>query len=62
MKVITNKLKDCPFCGNRKVKTHSNVPTLKGLAMIVCDGCKATVSFGGKESEVEAIKAWNSRK
>lgn len=52
------QLKPCPFCGG-KARLHIGV--IKGLNMIVCDKCKATVSFGGKEHGNAARDAWNRR-
>ena len=55
---MENDLKPCPFCGG-KVRIHVGV--IRGLTMIVCEKCLATVSFGGKEQKQAAVKAWNRR-
>jgi Lar family restriction alleviation protein len=53
-----NEPERCPFCGS-EVKVHIGV--LRGLTMIVCPACRATVSFGGQESARATINAWNRR-
>ena len=48
----------CPFCGGTVKKVTGIVA---GLRMFVCEKCKATVSFRGKEQDPEATQAWNKR-
>ena len=57
MKMET-ELERCPFCGG-KAKIFFGI--IAGLTMVVCDDCKATVSFGGNETRLETIKCWNRR-
>lgn len=52
------KLKTCPFCG-AKVQLFKGV--IAGVTMIVCTKCRATVSFGGSESESDTVAHWNRR-
>lgn len=49
------KLKPCPFCGNRAIV----ISFIKGIYNVVCNECK--VSTGAYHSEKEAVKAWNRR-
>ncbi len=53
-----DKLKKCPFCGG---DVNLFIGFMAGLPMIVCGKCSATVSFGGKETKEQTIKAWNRR-
>ena len=52
------ELKPCPFCGG---KARIHVGLIRGLTMIVCEKCLATVSFGGKEQKQKTVSAWNRR-
>lgn len=52
------ELKHCPFCGSSVSLTKG---VIKGITMIVCGKCGATVSFMGKEDTSSALKAWNTR-
>lgn len=52
------ELKPCPFCGG---DVNLFIGFMVGLPMIVCGKCSATVSFGGKETREQTIKAWNRR-
>lgn len=52
-------LKECPFCGSKKVKAESGI--LSPLSMVVCRECGAIVSFIGRESVKGTIDAWNKR-
>jgi len=53
------KLKPCPFCGG-EAKIFSGI--IAGVTMIVCEKCRATVSFGGNETRKQTEKCWNRRK
>ena len=53
-----NELKQCPFCGG---KAETIKGFIAGVTMIVCNNCKATVSFGGREARDKTIQAWNRR-
>lgn len=55
---MTEKMKKCPFCGGEPQMLKGFI---KGITMIVCSECKATVSFGGQESCEASLKAWNRR-
>ncbi len=52
-------LKECPFCGGKKVKVESGM--LTPLSMVVCHECGAIVSFIGRENAKAATDAWNKR-
>lgn len=46
------KLKPRPFCGGN-VKIFPGI--IAGVTMIVCEKCRATVSFGGNETRKQAV-------
>jgi Lar family restriction alleviation protein len=53
------KIKKCPFCGSKNVEPHIGV--IRGLSMMMCYDCGATVSFQDKEKLEKLVKAWNKR-
>lgn len=62
MKIKAKWLRKCPFCGSRDVETKTSYEVAqRGLTMLLCFGCGATVSFQGKEQKHLAIAAWNRR-
>ena len=50
-----NKLKPCPFCGNKALHTNN----IFGEHYVVCTSC--TCAGPGAWTEKEAIEAWNMR-
>lgn len=52
------ELKPCPFCGGKARKFSGFIA---GVTMIVCNNCRAKVSFSGKEQEQETVNAWDRR-
>ena len=54
-----DKLKPCPFCGNRNVKIV--ISPLHSTNMFVCRKCGADVCFCGAEHQPKATEAWNRR-
>lgn len=59
LKIIENRLKPCPFCGNKNVKKIT--APLRGTQMFVCEKCGADVCFFGAEYEPKASEVWNRR-
>lgn len=55
------ELKQCPFCGNNKVKKDYIYGTYGRMTMILCDICGVAVSFRQNETESETIESWNRR-
>ena len=56
---MSNKLKPCPFCGGEAVMTYSN----KGF-QIFCDNEDCILNaleMYNKNTEDEAVEAWNNR-
>ena len=49
------ELKPCPFCGGEAVIDSCD----ETLWSVICEKCNASIDF--KETECEAIDAWNSR-
>ena len=49
------KLKPCPFCGGRAIIDGCD----DTLWIVICKECNASIGY--KETEQEAIDAWNSR-
>ena len=58
---MADKLKPCPFCGNKKVKVCGGVPagSRKGVYWVYCRKCGT--SSGNKKTKNSAIAAWNKR-
>lgn len=53
--MMSNKLKPCPFCGGEAI-----IDSFVGVGWIViCNKCDASIGY--KETEQEAIDAWNRR-
>lgn len=53
-----NRLKPCPFCGNKDIKT--GVGLFTGSYAFSCDNCKMTVEFLWKDKE-KCMDTWNCR-
>lgn len=57
--VVNDKLKPCPFCGNKKII----ISTMDEEFIVRCayteDGCGASTGFFDEKEE--AITAWNRR-
>ena len=51
-----DKLKPCPFCGNRDVRA---ILSRKEVGMVACYVCGGQVRYYGCKEE--AIKIWNRR-
>ena len=49
------KLKPCPFCGGKAIIDGCD----DTLWIVICKKCDASIGY--KETECEAIDAWNSR-
>lgn len=56
---MTEKLKNCPFCGGEDVSVEWNVHN--GLWHCICQKEKCHCLGPRRLSENEAIHAWNSR-
>ncbi|WP_417131002.1 Lar family restriction alleviation protein [Salmonella enterica] len=54
----TQKLKPCPFCGGKKIKSSENKKHVRQSA-IYCDDCPGQVIVIGFKRD--AIAAWNRR-
>lgn len=53
---MNDKLKPCPFCGGKAtIDGCDDTPW-----SVICEKCNASIDF--KETECEAIDAWNTRK
>ena len=52
------ELLPCPFCGGAYAQAR---PGHQNIAFVVCDNCKAVVSFGGREKMADTIHAYNTR-
>lgn len=50
------KLKPCPFCGGKAIVDGCD----DTLWIVICKECNASIGY--KETEQEAIDAWNTRK
>ena len=53
-------LKPCPFCGNEKCFICFDTIDEENFG-VMCPACGGSI-YPDKETEGEAIKAWNSRK
>lgn len=52
---MSNKLKPCPFCGGEAIVDGCD----DTLWIVICKECNASIGY--KDTEQEAIEAWNSR-
>lgn len=52
---MSDKLKPCPFCGGEAIIDGCD----ETLWITICKKCNASIGY--KETECEAIDAWNSR-
>ena len=52
---MSDKLKPCPFCGGHAIIDGCD----DTLWIVICKECNASIGY--KETEQEAIEAWNSR-
>lgn len=52
---MSDKLKPCPFCGGKAIIDGCD----DTLWIVICKECNASIGY--KETEQEAIDAWNSR-
>lgn len=52
---MSDELKPCPFCGGEPALIH---PDEEWDAVVVCEKCGAVIT---KDSDAEAIFAWNAR-
>lgn len=51
-----SELKPCPFCGSKSIAIQRG---LTGTPRVWCADCRCNT--GGKDTEAEAIEAWNKR-
>lgn len=61
---MTEKLKLCPFCGSENCETFTRIAKteyglVSGPLYVMCKDCSC--KGPKKDSEEEAVKAWNSR-
>ena len=56
---MSEKLKPCPFCGNKNVRLRGDVTCGFETMNVFCDNCHATGPWC--DSERGAIKCWNYR-
>ena len=52
---MSDKLKPCPFCGGKAIIDGCD----ETLWIVICKKCNASIGY--KETEREAIEAWNMR-
>ena len=52
---MSDELKPCPFCGGKAIIDGCD----ETLWIVICKKCDASIGY--KETEQEAIEAWNSR-
>ena len=52
---MNDSLKPCPFCGGHAIIDGCD----DTLWIVICNECNASIDY--KETECEAIDAWNSR-
>ena len=52
---MNDSLKPCPFCGGHAIVDGCD----ETLWIVICKKCDASIGY--KETEQEAIEAWNSR-
>ena len=53
---MNDKLKPCPFCGGKAIIDGCD----DTLWIVICKECNASIGY--KETEQEAVEAWNTRK
>lgn len=56
-----NRLRPCPFCGNKDIKVTTGIKVGKKHHMIVCDKCTAIVCFEEASLYLDCEKEWNKR-
>ena len=61
-KTMSDKLKECPFCGNDESVTIEEYDTPAGdRYRVVCQNCMAVMDKGYCSTAAYAAKAWNRR-
>lgn len=56
-----NKLKPCPFCGNKYILIETYDHPAGKRVRVVCPTCMAMIDAGWWQTEDPAINAWNRR-
>lgn len=56
-----NKLKQCPFCGNKAISYFSFEDWGFDTYKIVCSGDRCKIQTPSYQSRDDAIKSWNKR-
>lgn len=56
-----NRLRPCPFCGNKHVRITTGIKVGDKHHMVLCDKCMATVCFEEATSYLNCEKFWNKR-
>ena len=60
--MMSEKLKECPFCGNDESVTIEEYDTPAGdRYRVVCQNCMAVMDKGYCSTAAYAAKAWNRR-
>ena len=56
-----NRLRPCPFCGNKSIRVVTGIKVTEKHHMVVCDKCSAIVCFEEATKNLACEKYWNKR-